>query len=376
MSLIAILLELSPICAIFYLFLFWTRRKSSRPPNVFCKKSLFNSLAVQYCDDLLSKPYVPTLWAFSPRIHSTYFAVKPAWPIDCKTEYLEVQDGRLLGILWPKLGASTGAKLHMPVVIFVTDPLANDNRIQPYIEAAVKHGSRPSVFLHRRSKALPRLRHASECSSLDRSYSSDDMDDWKDLGEVVTYIASKFPVAPLYLVSLSYGCPTLLKFLAYNAKSRFLKGVACVSPVWNTFKPSYLSLTQLPDQSKPSGASFKHSISFDSFFRGLSRCRNHSAQLDRSRRHATTLPTEVFSKLKKLTIPMLIIFSSDDPLLSSDSKYRIGGAWKNSELLLVVETFSGGHAGFLEGLAPDSWAAKLVFLYFEAVDKFKEATIG
>lgn len=374
MSLFTILLELSPLCAIVYLYLFWNRRRSSRRPRIFYRKSLFNSLAVQYCDDLLGKPYIPSLWAFSPTVHTKYFAMKPACPYQSRTEYLEVKDGRLIGISWPKLDANRTVCHQSPVVMFLPNPLSNDNSIQPLIEGAVRNGFRPCLFLHRRSNALPRLRHASESKGLDCNPDSDDVDDWKDLAEAVLYVATKLPVSSLFLVSQSYGSPTLLKFLAYDARSRFLKGVACVSPAWNTLK--YMSLAAITNHDHQIASTLKHSLSFDSFFRPKPSRRNGNKQSCSTQSLSTTLPLEIFAKLKKLTIPMLTIYSKDDPLLSSDNRYRIGGAWKNSDVLLVVETATGGHSGFLEGLTPESWAARLVFLYFEAVDKFKEATIG
>ena len=343
---------------------------------MFCKKTLFNSLAVQYCDELLGKPYVPSIWAFSPRIHSTYFALKPKLPSANKTEYLEMRDGRLIGISWPKLEPSTGITHRSPVVMFIPNPISSDNSIQPFIENAIQHGFRPSIFLHRNSKCLPRLRHASESKGLNQGQCVEDGEDWKDLAEAILYVANNSPLSSLYLISLSYGSTTLLKFLAYDSRSRFLKGVASVSPVWSALNYPYVSLKPLTGQSHANGDAIKHSVSHDSFFHRMSRRRRHAGHRESFQRLSTTLPIEVFAKLKKLAIPMLMIFSRDDPLLSSDSKYRIGGAWKNSDLLLVVETASGGHAGFMEGLTPESWAAKLVFLYFEAVDKFKKATIG
>ena len=343
---------------------------------MFLKKSLFNSLAVQYCDELLRQPYVPTIWAFSPRIHSSYFSFKPMGSPSGKTEYLEVKNGRLVGISWPALDSNIRIQQNSPVVMFIPNPFSEDNSIWPFIETSFRHGFRPSVFHHRNSKTLPRLRHASESTGLDHRLRIGDVEDWKDLAEAVQYVANKFPVSPLYLVGLSYGCTVLLKFLAYDARSRCVKGVVTVSPAWTTLSYPFSSLKPVTGHLKPNGSSFNHSLSLDSFINKLSRRRNQPIYSERAQHLSTTLPIEVFAMLKKLTIPMLMIYSTDDPVLSSDDKCRIRGAWKNSELLLVVETAIGGHSGFLQGLIPESWAAKLVFLYFDAVQTFKDATVG
>ena len=374
MSLLTILLELSPVCAILYLCLLWNRAKYSRPPNVFLKKSLFNSLAVQYCDEYLRKPYLPTIWAFSPRIHSTYFAMKPIMPAAGKTEYLEVKNGRLVGISWP----GHGAKLRQdsPIVMFIPSPFSDDNNVQPFVETALKHGFRPTVFRHRNSKMLPRLRPASESTGLNHEQYVDYVDDWRDLAEAVLYIACKYPMSSFYLIGLSYGSTMLLKFLVYDERSRLLKGVASVSPAWTALSYPYSSFKPVTDQLRPYGSTFHRSFSLDSFISRPSRRKLQPLRRDRFQDLSTTLPIEVFGMLKKLSVPMLMIFSRDDPVLSTDDKYRIAGVCKSSDLLLVVETANGGHTGFLQGVMPESWAAKLVFLYFEAVEKFKEATVG
>ena len=377
MSLFTILLELSPFCAILYFYMLWNRTKHSKPPNVFLKESLFNSIAVQYCDEFLRKPYVPTVWAFSPQLHSKYFAFKPTMSTQNRTEYLEVKNGRLVGITWPKVDTSFRIRADSPVVMFIPDPLSADNSVQPFIETAFKHGFRPSVFHHRNSEKLPRLRHASESITSDHGKGIDYVDDWKDLAEAVLYIANKFPVSSLYLVSLSYGSTMLLKFLVYdNAGSRFVKGVATVSPAWTALTYPCSPFKPVTNQPRRKGKPLRHSISLDSFLSKLTRRRNQQVHRERFQDVSTALPIEVFALLKKLAVPMLMIFSRDDPVLTSNDKYRIEGMWKNSELLLVVETANGGHAGFLQGLLPESWAANLVFVYFEAVEKFKEATVG
>ena len=376
MSLLTILLELSPLCAILYIYLLWNKLRYSKPPNVFLKKSLFNSLAIQYCDDMLRKPYVPTIWAFSPRIHSSYFSFKRMVSPSGTTEYLEVKGGRIVGISWPALDSNSRIHQNSPVVMFIPSPFSEDNSIWPFIETSSRHGFRPSIFQHRNSETLPRLRHASESSSFDHRLRIGYVEDWKDLAEAVQYVANKFPVSSLYLVSLSYGGTVLLKFLAYDARSRCIKGVVTVSPAWSTLSYPFSSLKPVKGNLKPNASSFHHSLSLDSFKKLLSRRRSQPVYSERFQHLSTTLPIEVFAMLKKLTVPMLMIYSTDDPVLSSDDKCRIRGAWKNSELLLVVETAIGGHSGFLQGLIPESWAAKLVFLYFDAVETFKDATVG
>ena len=374
MSLLTILLELSPVCAILYLCLVWNRSKYSRPPNVFLKKSLFNSLAVQYCDEYLRKPYLPTIWAFSPRIHSTYFALKPMMPAAGKTEYLEVKDGKLVGISWPE--HDTKLRQDSPIVMFIPSPFSDDNNVQPFVETAFKHGFRPTVFRHRNSKMLPRLRPASESTSFSHEQYIDYVEDWRDLAEAVLYIAYKYPMSSLYLISLSYGSTMLLKFLVYDERSRLLKGVASISPAWTALTYPYSNFRLVTDQPRHYGSTLSRSVSLDSFTSRPSRRRIQSLHRDRIQDLSTTLPIEVFAMLKRLSIPMLMIFSKDDPVLSTDDKYRIAGVCKSSDLLLAVETANGGHTGFLQGVMPESWAAKLVFLYFEAVEKFKEATVA
>ncbi|XP_065058868.1 protein ABHD1-like [Rhopilema esculentum] len=376
MSILCFLLELSPLCAIVYFYLFWTQRKSSRLPNVSCKKSLFNSLVVQYCSDLLTKPYVPTIWAFLPKIQSVFFLLRSKWPLESKTEYLEVKNGRLIGITWPKDKEELRkiASEERPVVLFIGSPDTDSNNFHPYIEAAYKYRFRPSIFINSNSQKLPRLRHASENSRLKAG--CEETDDYQDLAEAVLYITNKFPYSSLYIVSISFGCPTLLKFLASDARSKRLKAAAVVSPAWHKMKYPTMPVRPNGELPKPSSSKVKHSQSLDSFFRKVTKSRYYSGSQGSILHRSTTLPNEVFSRLKRFSVPLLVVFSNDDKILAPDDKARIGGAWKNSEMMLVVETYVGGHAGFMQGFVPVCWAANLVFQYFEATEKFKQATIG
>eukprot|EP00112_Aurelia_sp_Birch-Aquarium-sp1_P022921 Seg6632.1 transcript_id=Seg6632.1/GoldUCD/mRNA.D3Y31 product="Protein ABHD1" protein_id=Seg6632.1/GoldUCD/D3Y31 len=377
MSLVTLLLELSPLCAILYFYLFWNQRKTSRPPYVSFKKSLFNSLAVQYCQEMLCRPYVPTIWAFSPRLHTAYFTKWPKSSIDTKTEYLEVSNGKIIGISWPNLeqDANNNLRDSSPIVIVLCNPLQNDNSIQPFLEVAVKNGFRLSVFLHRESTSIPKLPTCEENTVLQSDIPYEETEDYSDFCEAVLYMSSKYPNSSLYAISISYGSPTLFKFLTTDARAKILKGAASISPAWHKQKYNYSLQAAVESEPSRSRGRLVHSQSVDSLLSKITRRECYVSRRIPGAHRSTTLSTEAFGRFKRLSVPMMIVYSKDDPVYSSEDRSRLSGVWKNSDVLVVVETNKGGHAGFLQGFKPESWAAVLVFQYFEAVEKFKDATI-
>ena len=380
MSLITILLELSPLCAILYLYLFWNQRKTSKPPYVSFKKSLFNSLAVQYCREILWKPYVPTFWAFSPKLHTAYFTKWSKPSIGTKTEYLEVGNGRIIGISWPNLEQDANNNLSdgSPIVIVICNPLEIDNSIKPFLDAALKNGFRPSVFLHKDSKLIPKLPNRSEENvALQSDVPWEETEDYLDFFEAVLYISCKYPKSALFAISISYGSPTLFKFLTADSRAKILKGAASISPAWHKQKYNYSLQTAVDSESSRSRRRRRlvHSQSLDSLLGKITRRKVYDNRRIPGAHRSTTLSTEIFGRFRRLSVPMIIVYSKDDPVYSSEDRSRLSGVWKNSDLSVVVEANAGGHAGFLQGLKPESWAAVLVFQYFEAVEKFKDATI-
>ena len=377
MSFLVFLLELSPLCAIFYLYLSWNQKRASKPPRCSYKKSLFNSLAVQYCSDLLRKPYRPTIWAFSPILHTAYCRHWSDGAGSSNTEYLQVKSFGLVGICWPQLQHERhGVKVELtklsPIVVFITDPLVLDNSVQPFIDGAFKSGFRPTVFLPQDCQHLPKVRQNSPILLSKRT------DNQADFGESIEYINSRYPDALLYIVGLSFGNATLFQFITENINRYSINGVASISPIWNQSKsePPVLKMNNntvdtAEDLDDVPKANFPLTAS-------ASKDKRVSFECDRISKGLTSLtdmPNDVFGKFKRLGVPMMVLYSRDDPTYSSDQISRVGGMWKNSDLLVVVETSSGGHVGFLKDFRPSSWAAELVFQYFDAVGKFKDATI-
>ncbi len=375
MSFIVFLLEISPFCAVICLYLSWNQWKTSKSPRVMNKNSIFNSLAVQYCGDVLKRPYRPTAWAFSPLIHTAYSAHWPRQKSTMKMEYLEVSNGGIVGIIWSQAQSQYIAITeHSPIVVFITNPLVPDNCFQPYIEAARRNGFRPALFLCQESKQLQKIQE-SFTGSLDVNYNHRTKHEY-DFGEAIDYIRDKYPRSLVYVVALSYGNATLFKFLTTDSKSRNVTGAACISPAWQkeTARPQFLNhATQ--NGFGPSKNRESPPWNYSSILRKLTRHRYFSHPSE-EHLQSVELPNEVFGRFKRLLTPTVVIYSKDDPLVSAEDRNRLAGLWRNSELLLVVETANGGHAGFLQGFSPQSWAANLVFQYFDAVGKFRDATVA
>ncbi len=375
MDILVFLLEVSPFCAIVYLYLYWNQCKSTKTPRVNYKKSLFNQLAVEYCSSFLKQPYCPTVWAFTPRFHSVYSTLFPKAPRVFNTEYLEASSCGLVGIVWPHCG-EISLDSYSPIVIFVSSPLCYglDKSLQPYIDAALQNGFRPAVFLPQESQCLPQIRepflqHPTYC---DGNISSEGAE--SDLGEVIEYINNKHPKSLIYIVGISYGNVTLMRFLAASEMSHYIAGAASVSPTWH--KQSSGTAVSKPCQAEKPRRKLSSSQNLVSMFRRFAFKRSVSFQEDcNNNLNSITLPTEMFGRLKRILSPVIVIYSKDDPFISAEERNRVGGLWKNSDFLMTVETSNGGHVGFFQGLKPQSWAALLVFQYFEAVGKFRDATV-
>eukprot|EP00794_Sanderia_malayensis_P006957 gene6957-7739_t len=394
MSLVTFLLQVSPFCAIFFLYLSWNQWRLSRPPRVWKKNSMFNSLAVQYCSDYLGQMYSPTVWAFSPLIHTLYFARWPQMSYAVKIEHLEVSDGGIVGILWPRDSSQCRdiqLTTQSPIVLFITNPLVQDKSFYPYIEVAFQGGYRPAVFIHKESDMLSKLPHLLKRSHEANSNNSNSGNrTGLYVGEVVDYLRHKYPESLCYVVGLSYGNATVFQYLTSDANSRGISGAACISPAWRKGQTAVTVSKNIQNRVsdgapnrgpkvvtvESNSSQINPSQNWKSDIQGRFYCGRPPEIKIESLDHLTVMPNETFTRFRRLLVPTIVLYSKDDPMLNAEERGRLAAMWRYSELLLVVETTSGGHVGFLQDFHPQSWSANLVFQYFDAVGKFRDATVA
>jgi len=288
-------------------------------------------------------PHIQTLWP----IFARKFSPKPKY----QRERITLHDGDFLDLDW--LGSPT-EDLPITLILHGLGGSSDSHYVRGLTTKLAKHGIRSCVMHFRGCSGEPNRRA--------RSYHGGET---RDLNSTIQYLRTKFPDSIILAVGYSLGAGVLLKWLGEQGSSSVITaGVAVAAPF----------------DLRASAKKMEHGASRLYQFWLLRHMKNtvhrksyllqkhiDIAKLLKTRTFETfddigTAPVHGFknaadyylkascgSYLGKITTPVLVINTIDDPLISNNSlrdKTRLGSG-------IILESCQfGGHIGFVAGLLP------------------------
>ena len=372
------------IAAVCLLIIYLEQTKNTEFPSVCCKQSAWNQSLLDSCKHILESPYKPTLWAYNSHVQTFFALLWPPGERRKKREFLEMNDGGIVGLDWVKvdqIGLKVKLARDSPVVVILTAPFMDYYCLPSFTDAALHKGFRPVVFHKRGSSWIPMTTGKLE-----------GFGDPLDFTEVLEYVHYLYPFSSIFALGISVGCSTILKYLTSIDKgqqsSHLVTGAVCISPGCNvagnylndgikepynrfiTYKlKSILNYTPLLDCVNDLKISEITSLKdFDLHF--MTKAAGFRSLLEYWQ--ANDPIKDLQDNISNVDIPLLIINSKDDPFYSGDEEDQTNCLCESCKTVMVVETRCGGHAGFLEGIYPDSWAARLTFEYLMTAEFMKD----
>jgi len=282
----------------------------------------------------LRGPHLQTLWTQRER-----FAETPVY----RSERLELPDGDFVDLCWTAGDAGPIVMVFHGLEGDITSPYSR------HIMAAIAARGWRGVFMHFRGCS-------GEVNRLDRTYHSGDTG---DIACLVTTLRRRFPDAPLAAVGYSLGGNALLKYLGENRAGNGLGAAVAVSVPFllddgarrldrglSKFYQRHL-LRRLHRKIKTKFRHRKVNLPLQDLH-GLKNFRRFDDQV--------TAPVDDYYRrsscrqyLARITTPVLIIHSRDDPFMTPAAIPREDELGSGVTLELSDR---GGHVGFISGKYP------------------------
>lgn len=202
-----------------------------------------------------------------------------------------------------------------------------------------------------------------------------------DLEICINHVHTNNPDSPIYCLGYSVGASLLVNYLANNSNSTPVKAaISCSNPFEVTKSVQHLQrsfISRLYNKHFLSSLKAMFQINKDIFYK-------HFPLLDPEIINKFSFVEEFdenitikyygykdvnsfyndmgcFNSLQKVSIPLLVVHSYDDPIISQN--HVPIDKIKQNENIIFVTTKMGGHTGWLEGFIPNgySWFDNLAF---------------
>ncbi|XP_030637602.1 protein ABHD15 [Chanos chanos] len=387
--------------------------------RLICKPTALASYLIKNCGTL-TRPQLagrprgdPHLQIFLNLVWPVEEGVPEQGGISFTRDHLLLRDGGIVALDWAvgfrserataKQEQQVGVKVlgyhssNPPILILVPNALG---RMTPHLlslcSVALQQGFYPVVF-HRRGH--------SGCPLSTPRYQ--EFGDPSDLVQAIAYLRSRHPSSALVAVSEGSGSGLLLSYLGECGSSSYLMAAACISPV---FHGQLWFETPVP-QIYHWVALFYRKLQISRYATALSsvmdveqilHCRSLRDMEElmfcaaKQSAHRSTEPetqggeegvkdhsktdwagywerNEPLRDADEVAVPVLCLYSCDDPLLPPSSTLPMS-LFQNNPYFLLAMTNSGSHCGFMQEGKGDAgalmWSHMVVLEYFKVVADF------
>lgn len=372
---------------IIILLYIYYRIKVVTKPVLYSKKSsnfrrLLESLPI------MQEYYFPTFWCWESRVQSMVaaFVRNVRLPkLDYSRQMFTFSDGGEVGLDW----VHGDSKEDTPIVLIlpgITGSSQSDyNRaLVSIVRSRVK--ARVVVFNFRGRGGLGLKNPRTYCAA-----NSD------DLSEILDFLKSKYPKAPVTALGISLGGIILGNYLAEkgeNARSKLLAAIL-ISVCFDTFEGTKSLETpglnrmlnrHLANALVESIKEVKHHFESNKMW-NLEQVFSSTTVRDFDNRFTAKMfgykdvmeyyaDARLYDKVENIKVPTMAINAEDDPFQPSDSIPKAQA--ERSSHLGIVTTKYGGHVGFVEGWIPSGyfWSDRLVVDFLQTVLDNKDMLEG
>lgn len=389
--------KLAAVATVLYIIVRCLNLKSTTAaPEIIHQDTLLNRYLLKSCP-LLTKEYIPPLlWGKSGHVQTVLYGKmgRVNTPTPCGVrKFLPMPDGATatFDLFEPRGDHSTGDDITMVICPGIGNH-SEKNYIRTFVDHSQRQGYRCAVLNH--LGALPNVELTSP-----RMFTYGCT--W-EYAAMVGAIKRAFPQTQLVVVGFSLGGNIVCKFLGENRSNQ--DRVLCCITVCQGYsalraQETFLQWDQcrrlynfvLADNMKKLILSHRSTL--------LSLNSSHISEADVSRLYAATSLTQIDDSImrkfhgynslkeyyeqescvhyiKNVTVPLLLVNSSDDPLIHHsllDIPRTLAEKMPN---LIFVLTQHGGHLGFFEGAMlfpqPLTWMDKVIVEYTDSICQWEK----